>query len=98
MMSYGLWVKMQKMNRLHFVCFLSFWILAATAPLVGLGAVGLKPGIYHNLKLTEPIVLQKGSYTFIGLEMSCTVPPSDFYDSSKRIDIRFVIFSVLFYT
>ena len=52
-------------------CFLLF--------LVSFSAYGqrlLKAGVYKSLKTTEPIVLDTGTFTFIGLEMSCIVPPS----------------------
>ena len=95
-MGYGLWVKMQKMRTLYSICFLSFWELAVKAPLVGLGAVGLKPGIYRNLKLTEPVVLKKGSYTFVGLEMHGASlmfggkEPIVWVDATRADTVRFI--------
>lgn len=54
---------------------LPVWVQAQKALPLGEAGRGLKPGIYHNLKPTQPLVLDTGSYTFIDLEMSCIVPP-----------------------
>ena len=42
-----------------------------------LWGLGLNAGVYTNLKLTEPIVLKKGTYTFINLQMNCIIHPSE---------------------
>ena len=45
------------------------WLLLCFLPFL-VQAQSLKPGTYYNLKPSEPIILDTGSYTFIGLYFS----------------------------
>ena len=67
-------IRMQKMRVLLLSCFLHMWVQAARSLPLGEARWGLKPGTYYNLKPTESIVLDTGSYTFIGLEMRALAP------------------------
>ena len=62
-------VKMQKMKSLVLFFFLPFSLLFARFPSFAGAWGGLKAGIYYNLILTEPLVLDTGCYIFVGLEM-----------------------------
>ena len=58
------------MKSLVLFFFLPFSLLFARFPSFAEARGGLKAGTYHNLKPTEPIVLDSGRYTFVSLEMN----------------------------